>query len=149
MPSRSNTERMCLPLSAPSLRAKDFAASSVRFTASAELTSGSGVPARTPSPMLERAISTRRAILPCLMRASVASAVRIDTSNASPPWMRSTIIRDGVWTIVTLCGELRSNCATRSTIVVFIGAGHISLMSAASRLRRQRECHRQNAMRRA
>ena len=85
MPSRSNTASMCLPLSAPSLRAKDFDASRARFTASAELTSGFGVPARTPSPMLDRAISTRRATLPCLTSASVASAVRIETSKASPP----------------------------------------------------------------
>ena len=45
MPSRSNTRSICLPLSAPSLRAKVLAASSVRLTASAELTSGFGAPA--------------------------------------------------------------------------------------------------------
>ena len=103
----------------------------MRFTASAELTSGFGAPASTATPMLERAMSTRRESLPALIKPSLACAVRMVTSTASPPSTRLTMNDDGVWTMSTLCGLARSNCATSSTMVVRIGAGHISLISAA------------------
>src|SRR5712691_2765286 len=87
---RSSRLTMKTPLSAPSLRANDFAARSIRLNASTEPMSGLGAPARTAMPMLERTRSTRRASLPSLIRSPAWRWVRKATSGVSPFWMRAT-----------------------------------------------------------
>ena len=66
--------------------AMDFACRSVRFSASTELMSGLGAPARTAMPMAERASATRlsASILPSLINSPSASSASMTTSTGSP-----------------------------------------------------------------
>src|SRR5262249_54834385 len=67
--------------------ATDLAAMSARFSASGEPMSGGFASLRTATPMAERARSTRlpATALPCSMRSSIASAVRMARSPTAPP----------------------------------------------------------------
>src|SRR5215510_4994950 len=85
MPSRSNTPLRYTPLALDEY-AIDFASTTARFNASTELTSGFVAPARTATPIVEFARSTRlpATTLPCLIKCSSESPVRITRSAASP-----------------------------------------------------------------
>ena len=64
----------------------DFACSNARLSASTDVTSGLGAPARTARPIRDRTRSTRlpAMTLPCLIRSSSACAAMMTTSAGSP-----------------------------------------------------------------
>src|SRR6266567_3783625 len=112
--------------------ATDLAARSARFNASGEPMSGRFAPLRTATPMPERARSTRppATTLPCLMRSSIASAVRMARSPPAPPsssFSRPFVEPQVIEIFVPL---VRSNAGTRSSMtdltplvqIIFIAA---------------------------
>ena len=88
-----------------------LAASSARFTASAELMSGFGAPFGTAMAMPERTRSTRLAptILPSLIIVSIDGVTRITMSKVSPArsFLRMSTVPFQV--VLSLCPLTRSN----------------------------------------
>src|ERR1043166_8756228 len=100
--------------------ATDFAASSVRLSASGVPISGFAAPLRTAMPMPDDAMSTRlpAAALPCLTRSSIASAVRMTRSHFVPPSTSFMRAAAGPHT-TSIFPCVRSNSGRRSSINVF------------------------------
>ena len=89
MPRRSSTAAMCRPLPT-GRKAIDLASSRVRLNASTEPISGFRAPARTSTPMPERARSMRvvATIFPCVIQVSTGADPLMTRSHVSPAAMR-------------------------------------------------------------
>src|SRR5882672_1331582 len=111
----------------------DFAASSVRLSASDVPMSGRGPPFLMPMPTPERAMGAREApsILPCFARSSIPALVRIATSKASPAsiWRLSAAARPKA--ITSLLPVSRSNAGASSSSADFTPFDASTLISAA------------------
>src|SRR5688572_3288078 len=132
---RSKSVVMCLPIAPSGSKATDFACSRARLKASTESMAGFCAPARTATPMPERAMVARLAAttVPCLTSSSMAAGeVRITTSKESPAsiW-RFELALEPYW-MTSLCPVACSNAGPTSSSTGFRPKPVSTLMTAAS-----------------
>jgi hypothetical protein len=121
MPSLANRASLPARLTPTPVKPIDFACKSVRFSASAVLTSGFGEPAGTATPDPARAMATRLAgsILPAAARPSIKAGVKTATSNAAPSSICFLTADDRPKVKTSLSPVAFSNCGPSSSRTAF------------------------------